>query len=323
MDQLMNKYLATTLIAATLALTACGGGGGGKSTPAPQAELTLLAGAVDATGNVDATGSAARFRGLMGLSVDAQGNVFVIDNGTCIRKITPAGVTTTFASVCSYGTGTDPIFAYPVNTAVDSAGNLYVTDVRFWKITPAGVASLVPGSGAPHQWDGHGPTFGTPWRGIDVAVDASGNLLATYSGTNPDVMKYSSTGGASVFTTLDMPGLLAVDGAGNVYVTDSKGIQKITPAGVITTVAQGLGNIWGMVSDRQGTLYISDHDNGTIRSVSPSGAVTTVVAKVGSSGPGAKLLPAGPGGPGDLAIDANGVLYVCYGAAVFKIKLPN
>ena len=64
----------------------------------PAGVVTTLAGLAGATGNVDGTGSAARFARPRGASVDAAGNVYVADtdNGS-IRKVTPAGVVTTFA----------------------------------------------------------------------------------------------------------------------------------------------------------------------------------------------------------------------------------
>jgi uncharacterized repeat protein (TIGR01451 family) len=98
--------------------------------------VTTVAGMAGVQGDVDGTGSAARFGRLMtGIAVDATGNLFVADNGNnSIRKITPAGVVSTYARSSATGKGLDvdgPIgtaaFDLPNYIAVDAAGNLYFT----------------------------------------------------------------------------------------------------------------------------------------------------------------------------------------------------
>ena len=86
---------------------------------------------------------------------------------------------------------------------------------------------------------------------------------------------------------------MAVDGTGNVYVADSynRTIRKVTPGGVVTTLA-GMAGSWGSADgtgsaarfnypsgvavDSAGNVYVADTGNHTIRKVTPAGVVTTL-----------------------------------------------
>src|SRR6478672_6955001 len=107
-----------------------------KITPAGQ--VSTFAGLVANAGNVDGSGSNARFNQPSGLAVDSADNIFVTDrDNNSIRKITPTGdVTTVIGGISS-----------PRSIAVDNAGNLYVGmsgGVR--KIAPGNVVTAL-GSG--------------------------------------------------------------------------------------------------------------------------------------------------------------------------------
>jgi hypothetical protein len=117
--------------------------------------VSTLAGTAGTYDSRDGTGGAASFGTLIGVTVDASGNVFVTDNDyNVIRKISPAGVVTTLAGTAgtfgtTNGTGTAARFNQLFGIAIDSAGNLYVTDagnslVR--KISSAGVVTTVAGT---------------------------------------------------------------------------------------------------------------------------------------------------------------------------------
>jgi sugar lactone lactonase YvrE len=213
-----------------------------KITPA--GIVTVLAGAPGQIGSNDGPGGEARFFFPGGITVDATGTIYVTEPwlGT-IRKITPAGMVTTFAGQAGVngsadGTGTAARFGYPLGIAADPAGNLYVTDASdnntIRKISPAGVVTTLAGlAGTPGHADGTGSAarFGSP---DGVVVDAAGNVF--------------------------------VNDAGNAT------IRKITPAGVVTTVAglagfpgqqDGLGRdarfhyLTGIAVDAAGTLYVT------------------------------------------------------------------
>ena len=157
-----------------------------------------------------------------GVAVDSAGNVYVADAGNDeIRKITPSGVVTTLAGSAgqtgsSDGTGSAARFNGPNGVAVDSAGNVYVADTgndEIRKITPSGVVTTLAGS-------------------------------AGQAGSS------DGTGSAARFGS---PGGVAVDSAGNVYVADENNdeIRKITPSGVVTTLAGSAGQ--GGSSDGAGS----------------------------------------------------------------------
>ena len=96
--------------------------------------VTTLAGTAGSTGSTDGTGSAARFKFPLDITVDTAGNVFVVDTENhTIRKITSAGVVTTIAGSAGNSGSTDGVgsaarFGSPKGIAVDTAGNLFVAD---------------------------------------------------------------------------------------------------------------------------------------------------------------------------------------------------
>jgi hypothetical protein len=129
---------------------------------------------------------------------------------------------------------------------------------------------------------------------------------------------------------------VAVDGSGNVYVADTSNstIRKITPAGLVTTLAgiapvdgsaDGTGadarfrRPQGVAVDGSGNVYVADTGNQTIRKITPAGVVTTIVG-VPSSGPLGNFpgpLPASLVSPFGVAVDpATGSLYITVDSAI-------
>jgi hypothetical protein len=248
-------------------------------------------------GFADGTGTAARFNLNSGITKDATGNLYVADRDNHrIRKITPAGVVTTFAGGTMgflNGTGTAAQFNQPYSITIDAAGNLYVGDrmnhaIR--KITPAGVVTTLAGNGSPGAVNGTGAaaSFNEP---LGVAADASGNIfVADY--INGLIRKVTAAG---VVTTFQNPGHvfgLVVDAAGTVYFTEYNHYQvsKYTAAGVYSVIAgtpvpgnaDGTGSAAGfnfpsgITIDGSGNLYVTDAFNHRIRKITPAGVVTTL-----------------------------------------------
>ncbi len=279
----------------------------------PGGAVTTLAGLAGAFGASDGTGGTARFGNPWGVAVDSIGNVFVADSWTnTIRKITPAGVVSTFAgtpfvSGSADGTGSAAQFSFPGGVAADSAGNIYVADTgnrTLRKITPAGAVTTLAGlAGAPL------------WNPLD--------------GPMPSL---DGTGSAARFISLHG---LAADAAGNLYATDENTIRKITPSGMVTTFAgtAGSGNwgsadgtgsaarfnaAYGVSADAAGNVYVADTWNNTIRKITSAGTVTTLAGLAAGYPPAAGSVGATDGAgsvarlnfPQSVAVDTAGNLYV-------------
>jgi hypothetical protein len=328
--------------------------------------VTSLAGSAGQRGNADGLGAAASFNYPQSVAVDGSGNVYVADEGNnTIRKVTPAGVVTTLAGFpgnagSADGVGLAARFAYPYGVAVDESGTVYVADSgneTIRKITPAGVVTTLAGTpGQSGSADGSGAAarFNQP---AAVAVDGAGNVYVTEKG-NHTIRKVTPAGvvttlagaagqsgsadGTGAAARFSYPWGVAVDGAGNVYVADSQNdtIRKVTPAGVVTTLAGTAGQIGsadgagaaarfnypcGVAVDGAGNVYVADDYNSTIRRVTPVGVVTTVVGvpppASSSTIPG--LLPATLGGAQGVAVNqTTGNLYIIDAYAVLVAFNP-
>ena len=186
----MNKISSISVLALMSLLVSCKVPESKAKIPESNAWMvTTLAGSGTA-GSADGTGTAAQFSGPRGVAVDSSGNVYVADTlNNRIRKITPEGVVTTFAGSTegfADGTGNTAQFYYPAGVAVDSSGNVYVTDNgnhRIRKITSAGVVSIIAGDGTPGYANGTGTEaqFNYPYG---VAVDSSGNVYVADAGNH-------------------------------------------------------------------------------------------------------------------------------------------
>jgi sugar lactone lactonase YvrE len=209
------------------------------------------------------------------------------------------------------GVGAAASFMGMDSLATDRAGNVYVAgNFMIRKITPNGVVSTLAGDG---NTDGTTNGVGTNAR-----------------------FRY-------------LPGM-ATDAAGNVYVTDARFcggrvscigapmIRKITPSGVVSTlagpgsspwIADGIGTAAifddprGMVADSEGNIYVADsYNKHSIRKITPAGVVSTVVGGYGRFGFAAGALPGSLYRPSGLAISGTTLYITMLNGVAMVTNLP-
>lgn len=273
----------------------------------PAGAVTTLAGSGEAN-FADLTGLAAKFKNPVGITIDPQNNLYVADAGNHrIRKITSAGVVTTFAGSGVLGSGnnaTTPTLAQfntPKGITRDASGNLYVADAGnhiIRKISSANAVTTLAGSTS--GWaDGVGTLarFNNP---TGIAVDAQGNLYVADSGNNR-IRKFTASSGAvsspagtgargfndaqGNAATFDGPFGIMLDAAGNLYVGDGNNncLRKIDASSMVARFAgtraanpftdgyaltkATFKNPAGIVIDGQSNFYVADAGNNRIRKI--------------------------------------------------------
>src|SRR6266571_27204 len=197
---------------------------------------------------------------------DSAGNLYVADGSSRrIRKVSAAGIITTVAgrgtgqSSGDGGPATLAELIQPLGVAVDPAGNVYIADEgsnRIRKVDTAGTISTIVGNGKEGFSGDGGPAPSAELTfPVEVAVDPAGNVYIADEGSNRirkvntagtistiagnDKEGFSGDGGLAISASLSAPREVAVDAAGNVYISDAGNfrIRKVNPAGVISTVA--------------------------------------------------------------------------------------
>lgn len=280
--------------------------------------VTAIAGLAGSSGYQDGTNSDARFNRPTGIALDSAGNLFVSERyNHTIRKISPAGtnwVVSTVAGLTTVtghedGTNTDARFYLPSGLAIDSSNHIYVADAANYtirEIVEVGtnwvvgtIAGSVTNAGFVDDIN-LDALFNYPYA---VAVDAAGKVYVADWGNDAirelsrfgqDWLVMTIAGFSGAFGTNDGPGTvagffspagIAVDPAGNLYVTDqfNNTIRKLAPGRTdwaVTTLggqalkagsSDGVGTNalfkrpWGITSDRAGNLFVVDYGNSIIR----------------------------------------------------------
>ena len=232
--------------------------------------------------------------------------------------------------------------------AVDSSGNLYITDRnnhRIRKVDSTGTITTIAGTGKDGFSGDGGPASQAQLNfPTGVAVNGEGNLyiadvgnhrirkvdstgtITTFAGTGE--RGFGGDGGPAIQAQLDAPTGVAVDGAGNLYIADRNNsrIRKVDSIGTITTIAGGggfgedggpaiqarLSLPYSVAVDGAGNLYIADQYNNRIRRVDSTGTITTIAGtgELGFGGDGGPATQARLFLPYGVAVDGAGNLYI-------------
>ena len=280
----------------------------------PDGMVSTLAG-TGVRGYADGPGSTALFNGPESLDVDDRGNVYVADaSNHCIRLIRTDGMVSTLAGVgeeAGYrdGPAAQALFHYPTGVAVDEAGTVFVADAgnnRIRLISPDGMVTTLAGSGERGFQDGPADQtqFDGPYR---VTVDRDGNIyvvdaIVAEKRGNHAIRRIAPDGTVTTIVGTGQPGL--ADGA-----------------------AAEAGLYWpkGVALDEAGNSYVTDSSNGRIRVIVPEGMVYTLAGNsttghADGAGPEAAFF-----WPSGIAVAGAGRLYVtdAFGHRIRIIHLPR
>ncbi|GAB3243204.1 NHL repeat-containing protein [Chitinimonas naiadis] len=279
-------------------------------------KTSIFAGTPFFRGTLDGPGAVARFDGPNGLTFDAKGNLLVADrtNGI-VRKIAADATVTTLAGVPSLdavldGNGRQASF-YRLNSLTsDSAGNVYGLDYEplssrylVRKISLEGQAVVTSG----YQFgyvglsrDAQGRFYGVDnYQNVLRKLDTNG-VVSTLAGVEDSSWYGGSIDGAGAAARFARPTATATDASGNIYVADTNAVRKVTPVGVVSTLAgksltagtaDGQGDVARFTRliaisvDANGNVYVLDQaappeadklQPVAIRKITPSGSVSTL-----------------------------------------------
>ncbi|HEU4852371.1 MAG TPA: hypothetical protein VFT37_09480 [Telluria sp.] len=262
----------------------------------PDGTTTTFAGNHE-TGNVDGAATVARLGSVRGLAIDAGGNIYANDIvNNAVRKITPAGMVSTFASLPGPATA----------IAVDAAGNVYAalgTAVHRFAPSGAGTVLLAADDSTPGHLAGiaamavgkDGNVYVAEDHGCSVRKITPAGVMTTFAGKSEEWGSTDGVGEQARFCQYFANGLhgLVADSAGNLYVSDTSNgtVRKITPGGEVSTIAGraavaghvdgsggavrfGSQNGFQLSADAQGNVYVGESVR--IRKVSANGQSSTL-----------------------------------------------
>lgn len=299
----------------------------------------------------------ARFKSPGGIALDAAGNLYLADtNNGRVRRIDPSGNITTIAGNGERGSAGDggPATAaqlfIPSDVALDASGNIYIAEGRgnrVRKIDAKGTISTVAGTGVEgSEGDGGPATEAQLNRPSVIALDAEGNIfVGEYGGYRVRKIDTAGTittiagigtkggagdGGPATAAQFNFISGLAVDGSGNVYVSDMNEarIRKIAPEGTITTIAgtgppgrsgdggparkAHIATPGGLALDLSGNLFLTEFWASRLRRIDPTGVITTIAGtgEQNSTGDMGLATDAALDRPRNIAAAPDGRLYV-------------
>ena len=271
---------------------------------------TVTAGCIGTYSGAGGAPTSAGFNSPSGLTFDSKGNLYIADSDNYVVWEVTGGTISVVAGHNGLGASfsgdlgpaTSAGLWNPSGVAVDSSGNIYIAD-PFNNVVRVVCETQTPIPCT--NGDFVGPNGYVIWAAGDIT---------TFAGQNATGLGYNGDGGQSTGALLNNPNGVLVDGTGDVLIADTNNcaIRKVTPDGIITTVAGDgsgqpgysgdggeatkaqLSNPKGIALDANGNLYIADTGNSVIRMVLPNGLIYTIA---GNNSPGY----AGDGGAGTSA----------------------
>ena len=266
------------------------------SLPA-QDSVRTLAGLPETPGFTDGTNATARFNDPAGLAIAADGTVFVADNQNhALRRIGTNGVVTTLAGLpgtpgAADGSGPAARFDSPTGLALGPDGALYVSDTgnhTIRRVTLAGIVTTLAGSAASADFADGPATAARFNQPLGLAIAPDGTVFVADSGNH--LLRIIATNGIVSVLAGNPETFGSADGTGtNAF----------------------FNNPVGLALAPDGSLFVSDANNFTLRRVTTAGIVTTLAGAAGqdgsTDGPAAS---ARFGKPAELALAPNGTLYI-------------
>jgi serine/threonine-protein kinase len=254
---------------------------------------------------------------------DKNGNIYLPDtSNNRVRKITPDGTISTVAGNGTAGFSGDggPATQAEINSvegmAVGPDGSLYLADYtneRIRKVAPDGIITTIAGTGQKGYTGTPTPAVSAQIsdpNSIAIADDGTiyiGNLgsdsiqkidkngmLSTFAGNGKTGR--TGDGGPATSATLSIPDLtLGPDGTVYIAAYGSDTVRKVTPQGIITTIAgtgaEGntgdggpataaqLKSPSSVVVDASGAVYIADNGNKEVRRIDPNGTISVIAGQ--------------------------------------------
>ena len=274
------------------------------------------------------------------VALDDSGNLYVSEAlGNRVRKIDVTGRISTVAGTGvkgSKGDGGPAVEAQlnqPSELAIDTAGNIYIGEYsgyRVRKVDLEGRITTIAGTGTRGGSGDGGPATEAQFNFISgLAVDSTGNVfvsdmnearirmisptgrITTIAGTGNQ--GHSGDGGRALDAEIETPGGIALDSAGNLFVTEywAGRIRKIDSAGIITTIAgtseqlstgdmglaldAALDRPRGVATDSDGNLYVSENYADRVRILRPTAELSSFAVPLGASGESVVLTVASDG----------------------------
>jgi len=289
------------------------------------------------------------------VSLDTAGNLYIADTGTQrVRQVSPGGTIITVAGTGTASASTDKIASvtaslnFPMGVGVDAGGNLLISDTQNQRVreVTAGIIQTVAGTGiaglgnanqlaSQTQLNNPRNTCMAPSGTMYVADTGNHRVLSVPKSQLSTVALgtgapgFSGDGAQAWIAQVSQPSACAVDATGNLYVADTGNnrIRKVTPAGIVTTVAgtsvagsagdEGPANVAqlngprGVAVDGNGNLFIGDTGNNRIREITADGVIHTIAGQSGAGflGDGGPATAARLNGPAGILLDGSGNVY--------------